>query len=137
MDFSSILNLLPYIIQGIDLARDINNQKTSGAAVVDLVRNNLPAVFDLFSGVGKQLFPELSQQSQVAAAAVVLDAQTTKRVQTQMNKLGVQPPLDVDGVYGQKTKSAVSAFQKSEGGLVVDGWAGPLTRKALDAKAPV
>lgn len=53
----------------------------------------------------------------------------TKFVQGAMNKLGWQPPLDVDGSYGDKTKKAVEHFQRSFG-LKVD-FAGPQTVKAL------
>lgn len=135
MDFSSILKLLPFIMQGISLAQQINNQKTSGTKVVEIVQGNLPDVFDLFAGVGKTLFPELPQPSQVAAAAVVLDTDTARHVQGQLNKLGVNPALDVDGVYGQKTKTAVAAFQRANPPLVVDGWAGAETQKVLNSKS--
>jgi len=131
MDFSAILGLLPYIMQGIDLARQINTQKTSGTKIIDIVRNDLPPVFDLFKGIGSTLFPELSQQSQVAAAAVVLDVNTTKKIQNQLNALGVNPVLVVDGIYGNATKAAVSAFQKANPPLVVDGWAGAATQAVL------
>lgn len=135
MDFAAILKLLPFIMQGISLAQNINAEKTGGTKVIDIVRNDLPAVFDLFAGVGKTLFPELPQPSQVAAAAVVLDVDTTKRIQSQLNKLGVNPALDVDGVYGQKTKAAVSAFQRANPPLVVDGWAGAATQAVLNSKS--
>ncbi len=42
-------------------------------------------------------------------------------------------PGPADGVYGPKTQTAVSTFQKSFGGLVVDGKVGPSTRDALAA----
>lgn len=134
MDFNAILKLLPFIMQGITLAQTINSQKTAGADVISLVRNDAPAVFDLFSGIGKTLFPELPQPSQVAAAAVVLDTDTTKKIQNQLNKLGLNPVLFVDGVYGTKTKASVSAFQKANPPLIVDGWAGAETQKVLNAK---
>lgn len=135
MDWTKLLGLLPYIMQGIDLARSINSQKTAGTKVVDIVRGQLPAAFDLFSNIGKTLFPELPHASQVAAAAVVLDTETTKRIQNQMNKLGVMPVLVVDGVYGNATKASVKAFQTANPPLVADGWAGAETQKVLDAKA--
>lgn len=135
MDFSAILGLLPYIMQGINLAKQINSQKTAGGDVMGIVQTNLPQVFDLFSGIGKTLFPELPQPAQVAAAAVVLDTNTTMKVQTQLNKLGANPVLGVDGVYGKMTKAAVTAFQQANPPLVVDGWAGANTQAALNAKA--
>jgi lysozyme family protein len=52
-------------------------------------------------------------------------------VQDAMNKLGWQPPLAVDGSYGDKTKKAIEHFQRSFG-LKVD-FAGPETVAALKA----
>lgn len=131
MNFTALIGLLPYILQGIDLARSINNQKTGGAKVIDIVQGNLPQVLDLFSGVGKTLFPELSHPAQVAAAAVVLDPDMTKNIQTKLNSLGLNPPLNVDGVYGAKTKASVAAFQQAHPPLVVDGWAGAATQAVM------
>lgn len=42
-------------------------------------------------------------------------------------------PGPADGVYGPKTQTAVATFQKTYGGLVVDGKVGPNTRDALAA----
>lgn len=135
MDIGAILGLLPYIMQGINLAQSINNQKVSGEKVVTIVQSNLPQVFDLFKGIGQTLFPELPQSSQVAAAAVVLDHNTATKVQSQLNKLGANPQLVADGVYGKMTKAAVLAFQQANPPLVADGWAGAATQAALNAKA--
>lgn len=129
MNFSALLNLLPLIMQGVDLARSINNQRTDGAQVIDIVRSSLPTVFNLFTSVGQTLFPELPAQSQVGAASVVLDTERTKRIQTALNAKGAA--LVVDGRYGSATKAAVSAFQRANPPLVVDGWAGVATQKVL------
>lgn len=51
-------------------------------------------------------------------------------VQTLLNFLGAQPPLDVDGIFGPKTRAAVIAFQ-TQSRLVADGKVGPLTGQAL------
>ena len=51
-------------------------------------------------------------------------------VQTSINSLGLEPPLIVDGNYGQQTKLAVAQFQQDYG-LDVDGLAGPKTTAAL------
>lgn len=55
----------------------------------------------------------------------------TMFVQDAMNRLGWQPPLRVDGSYGNKTKMAVQHFQRSFD-LKVD-FAGPETISALRA----
>jgi hypothetical protein len=49
-------------------------------------------------------------------------------LQQSLNRLGF--PIAVDGVYGKATEAAVTAFQK-QSGLMVDGWAGPRTLKAI------
>jgi lysozyme family protein len=62
-------------------------------------------------------------------SADVLDAVW---LQTSLNKLGTTPVLDVDGVNGAGTRTAVRAFQTSKG-LTVDGLAGPATIAAIKA----
>jgi len=57
------------------------------------------------------------------AAADVPSTDTVRTVQRALN-------VDVDGIYGPRTRAAVRAFQRREG-LVVDGIAGPRTLRAL------
>jgi peptidoglycan hydrolase-like protein with peptidoglycan-binding domain len=45
-------------------------------------------------------------------------------------KQGLLNPLDVVGIYGPKTTTAVKAFQKKNN-LLQTGTVGPLTRKVL------
>lgn len=68
------------------------------------------------------------QHSGIAAPDTGVDS---KWVQDAMNRLGWQPPLKVDGSYGDKTKKAVQHFQQSFG-LKVD-FAGTETVAALKA----
>jgi len=51
-------------------------------------------------------------------------------VQQKLNDLGAMPPLVVDGKWGDKSKKACVAFQKSKG-LVLDGIPGTKTLSAL------
>jgi peptidoglycan hydrolase-like protein with peptidoglycan-binding domain len=57
-------------------------------------------------------------------------------LQESLNKLN-NAGLDVDGEYGENTRAAIMAFQRSNG-LEVDGWAGVETSakiyEMLDAK---
>lgn len=53
-------------------------------------------------------------------------------LQVSLNTLGCTPKLDVDGIYGADTRTAVRAFQTSKG-LTVDGKAGPETIGAIKA----
>ncbi|AUX33048.1 MULTISPECIES: peptidoglycan-binding protein [Sorangium] len=46
---------------------------------------------------------------------------------------GIQVRGGVDGVFGDRVEEAVKAFQ-AERGLLVDGVAGQITLKALDAR---
>ena len=57
---------------------------------------------------------------------------SVERIQRLLNKKGYGP-LDVDGIYGNATRTAVERFQMAMG-LVVDGIVGPNTMAALEAK---
>jgi lysozyme family protein len=54
-------------------------------------------------------------------------------LQNDLNKLGCQPALVVDGNYGRATRAAARAFQQSAG-IAADGLAGPETWAAITAK---
>jgi peptidoglycan hydrolase-like protein with peptidoglycan-binding domain len=51
---------------------------------------------------------------------------STGWLQEQLNALGADPPLLVDGSYGRATRRAVAAFQAKRK-LAIDGLAGPQT----------
>jgi hypothetical protein len=53
-----------------------------------------------------------------------------KTLQGRLAALGYLPQHEVDGVFGAKSFAALKKFQADQG-LVADGVAGPLTRKAL------
>ena len=56
-------------------------------------------------------------------------ADVVREVQSKLTELGFDLG-PIDGIYGQKTRKAVSAFQESNG-LQVDGVAGPISLKKL------
>ena len=56
-------------------------------------------------------------------------------VQKRLNDLGANPPLVVDGKWGDKSKKACVAFQKAHG-LVPDGVPGTKTLEALGISPP-
>lgn len=55
-----------------------------------------------------------------------------KVIQEHLNKSGVRPPLEIDGIYGNATEAAVRAFQKSNN-LLVDGIWGKASQGKMDA----
>lgn len=57
-----------------------------------------------------------------------------KTLQTALNKAGAKPKLAVDGIFGEKTLSAVEAFQK-RAKLAVDGEVGRKTWEAVTRPA--
>lgn len=73
---------------------------------------------------------EIESAAPLAPAPIAGDVAGLQRA---LNALGASPALDVDGIYGSSTKSAVKAFQ-SEHSLAVDGIAGPKTLATI-AKA--
>jgi lysozyme family protein len=57
----------------------------------------------------------------------------TKEIQLRLNNFGAKPALNVDGIYGPKTKQAVREFQK-QNGLQDDGIVGPATWNAMNIR---
>lgn len=53
-----------------------------------------------------------------------------KALQCILNSAGASPSMTIDGIFGRKTKTAVTSIQKSHG-LIQDGIAGPKTWAAL------
>jgi tetratricopeptide (TPR) repeat protein len=56
------------------------------------------------------------------------------QIQQLLNALGARPTLATDGTFGNRTRSAVVAFQSTQG-LAADGVVGPNTREALESPA--
>jgi hypothetical protein len=69
--------------------------------------------------------------AQTAATPLAPGVQSTDTIRALQQKLGV----DVDGVYGARTKAAVKRFQRAHR-LTVDGVAGPQTLAALGLGSP-
>lgn len=82
--------------------------------------------------------PAVPTKAAVAAGKLIIgrndrDSNTGGRVtpiQKALNRLGLLPSKEIDGIYGGKTANAVKAFQRRSG-LAVDGDTGPNTLKAL------
>lgn len=91
----------------------------------------LKQILPLLTQLGTATFPGLSSDKAPAAAATTLDVNGVKWTQTALNLL-LNASLQVDGVYGEGTKAAVTRFQQANN-LEADGWAGTKTADALRA----
>ena len=82
---------------------------------------------------GQGTFLQRQPSSAPAAQPVIglgSSGAAVEELQHRLNQAGAAPLLDADGIFGQRTRSALIAFQQSHG-LVADGIAGPLTWAAL------
>jgi murein L,D-transpeptidase YcbB/YkuD len=126
-----LIQLLPIIFRAINAAPQIQEAIRIGTPIVKAVEENAGDLLPLLGQIGKQKFPGIDDRFAAAAAASTMsDPVRVKWLQTALNALGANPPLDVDGEYGPKTIEAVTQFQKTHG-LVVDGWVGDATHVAL------
>lgn len=126
-----LIQLLPIIFRAIAVAPQIQQALRIGTPIVKAVEENAGDLLPLLSQIGKQMFPDIDDRfASAAAASTMFDPMRVKWAQTILNLLGADPPLDVDGEYGPKTKEAVTQFQKATG-LAADGWVGDVTSTAL------
>lgn len=136
-----LIKLLPIIFRAINAAPQIQEAIRMGTPIDKAVELNARDLLPLFAQIGKEMFPAINEKFAAAAAAsTMLDPIRVKWIQTALNAVGANPPLDVDGEYGPMTTEAVLQFQKAQG-LVNDGWAGDTTHAALQlvlskARAP-
>src|SRR5215831_3355351 len=132
MELELIIKLLPIIFRAINVAPQIQQAIRIGTPIVKAVEENAGNdLLPLLGQIGKQMFPGIDDRfAPAAAASTMFDPIRVKWLQTTLNVLGANPPLDVDGEYGPNTKAAVLEFQKSHG-LPPDAWAGDLTHTAL------
>lgn len=78
-----------------------------------------------------KIFPLLKDKKQDTDPSAAGDPDDTiRRLQEDLNDLGANPRLDVDGRFGPGTRKAVKKFQTSVG-LVADGIPGPVTEAAI------
>ncbi len=126
-----LIKLLPIIFRAINAAPQIQEAIRMGTPIDKAVELNARDLLPLFAQIGKEMFPRINEKFAAAAAAsTMLDPIRVKWIQTALNAVGANPPLDVDGEYGPMTTEAVLQFQKAQG-LVTDGWAGDTTHAAL------
>lgn len=126
-----LIKLLPIIFRAINAAPQIQQAIRMGTPIDKAVELNARDLLPLLAQIGKQMFPTIDDRlAPAAAASTMFDPIRIKWIQTALNAIGGNPPLDVDGEYGPMTTEAVLQFQKAQG-LVADGWAGDTTHAAL------
>src|SRR5262245_18102617 len=131
MEMALLIKLLPIIFRAINVAPQIQEAMRIGTPIVKAVEDNAGDLLPLLKEIGKEKFPGIDERfASAAAASTMFDPIRIKWLQTALNALGANQPLDVDGEYGPKTKDAVLQFQKAQE-LVTDGWAGYATHAAL------
>jgi len=126
-----LITLLPIIFRAINAAPQIQQAIRMGTPIDKAVELNARDLLPLLAQIGKQKFPTIDDRlAPAAAASTMFDPIRIKWIQTALNAIGANPPLEVDGEYGPMTTEAVLQFQKAQG-LVADGWAGDTTHAAL------
>ena len=140
MELELLIKLLPIIFRAINVAPQVQEAMRIGTPIVKAVEENAGDLLPLLAEIGKQKFPGIDEKfAPAAAASTMFDPIRIKWLQTALNALGANPPLDVDGEYGPMTKDAVLQFQKAHE-LVADGWAGDVTHTTLQlalSKRPI
>jgi murein L,D-transpeptidase YcbB/YkuD len=114
--------------------KSVIDMANSNPEIVQGIKALGPYVAPVVEYIGSKLFPNAKQELHIAAGAMAaFDPNVTKWVQGALNNLVTpSPALEVDGIYGPKTKAAVEKFQTDQK-LTPDGWAGTITRAAIDA----
>jgi hypothetical protein len=85
-----------------------------------------------YEAAGVKDYPSRNKWAMRALDAHGQKDDVIEKVQKRLNELGLKTIVgEIDGIDGPRTKEGITAFQLCHGGLVVDGIAGPETRKAL------
>jgi lysozyme family protein len=131
MDPIAILTLISTSVQ---VAGTIKEMLDKGGVTPQSFEAAVPQMVPQLARLGATLFPKVASEMQaVAAASATFDPNVTKWLQAALNKLLTPSPnLDVDGVYGPKTRDAVQVAQKKLA-IPADGWAGEVTQGAIQA----
>lgn len=115
-----------YVADGVWDPSKLDPQPGTVAMYLELVRRH-PSL-----AIGSPII-HVPQAPSIVPAPVPVGLHDATTLQTDLNKLGADPQLTVDGSFGRMTRRAVMAFQ-TQAGLAVDGLAGPATWAAIDAK---
>jgi len=129
MDPISALTLISTAVQ---VAGKVKELLDKGGVTKQSLEATVPQIIPQLASLGASFFPKVAPEMQVvAAASATLDPNVTKWLQASLNKLLTPSPnLEIDGIYGPKTREAVETAQKKLG-IPVDGWAGEVTQGAI------
>lgn len=134
MDWLTLLGYIPLVIRSAETIKSIIDAADNNESIVSNIKSLAPAAASLLENIGGTLFPKAKPALRIAAGAMAsFDPNITKWLQQTLNDYlpELSQKLAVDGIYGPKTRDAVEMAQ-TKLGLVVDGWAGTITRSALD-----
>jgi murein L,D-transpeptidase YcbB/YkuD len=133
----NLIALLPLLIQMVPTIQKILTGTSSNQVITTSIKQQTRQdIVSALEHIGMQLFPKVAPALQIVAAALAVysDPSDIKKLQTSLNKLTKPSPnLQLDGVYGPKTRDAVEALQRQLG-LKVDGVAGEATQAAIAAE---
>src|SRR4029077_14085313 len=122
------------VMQWIGPVREAIALAQSNADLASKIKSMSSPLADLLEGIGSELFPKAASGLHIVGGVLAaFDPNYTKWLQGTLNSaLKLDPPLDVDGAYGPKTRAAVEQLQ-AKFGLKVDGLAGQVTEAAIQA----
>lgn len=134
IDVATLIQYIPLILKYAEPVKEILDVAASNQEVVDKIKALSKPVFNILTEIGAKLFPDSADAIHVVGGAIAsYDPNITKWVQGSCNEiLQLSPALDVDGIYGPKTRDAVKKLQEKFG-LKPDGLAGRLTQAAIDS----
>src|SRR6516162_3255464 len=116
MDPISALTLISTAVQ---VAGKVKELLDKGGVTKQSLEATVPQIIPQLASLGASFFPKVAPEMQVvAAASATFDPNVTKWLQASLNKLLTPSPnLEIDGIYGPKTREAVETGHPS-------GWLG-------------
>lgn len=126
------LAIVSLIVQLLPAVQQIMTLSTTNGDLVTRITNLSKPLANLMSEVGASLFPKAAPELHLVGGIIAaFDPNLTKWLQGALNELN-NAGLTVDGIYGPRTRDAVTAFQ-TKFGLRADGLAGQITQAAISA----
>jgi peptidoglycan hydrolase-like protein with peptidoglycan-binding domain len=128
-----VIGYIPTLLRYASVVKEVLDLSRNNGDIAALLKSRAGPIFSVLTDLGAHLFPQAAKEIQVVGGAIAAyDPNITKWVQGACNEiLQLDPKIDVDGIYGPKTKDAVIKLQEKLG-LKVDGLAGRITQAAID-----